>query len=66
MLGISAVELALAVLGLLGILWDKVIAKRRENRRILEVLNHEREPDTLTREILEKKLIIRFLAEFAW
>ena len=60
------VELALAVLGLLGILWDKVIAKRRENRRILEVLNHEREPDTLTREILEKKLILRFLAEFAW
>ena len=54
LLGISAVELALAVLGLLGILWDKVIAKRRENRRILEVLNHEREPDTLTREILGK------------
>ena len=66
LLGISAVELALAVLGLLGILWDKVIAKRRENRRILEVLNHEREPDTLTREILGKKLILRFLAEFAW
>lgn len=59
-------ELTLAGLSVLSLVWCKRIAPRREGKRILEVLNHEREPDTLTREILEKKLILHFLEEFAW